>query len=210
MKLNPMLPLLSITFAILLFSCSDKKLSQSAESYRTFIAGVNFSFKSGKDVPSRLFTLEGTPLPERKPLFSINGKPFIPVIFHQGDSNLPDQETARKYIQDGFNVILVELMYQLIGDKAVISFIEMCRNNSIPLIIELHPGSFWRWLDEHEENNMWFSPDYPYNYYTGNKNQKIMIRQTHIRSFPDYSNPETKAEYHRQLKETLRYLSPYF
>jgi hypothetical protein len=210
MKFNPVLSLLPITFAVLLFNCSDREQSPPAELYRTFVAGVNFSLKNGKDVPSRLFTLEGTDLPERKPLFSINGKPFIPVIIHQGDSNLPDQETAGKYIQDGFNVILVELMYEHIGDKAVISFIEMCRNNSIPLIIELHPGSFWRWLDEHEENNMWFSPDYPYHYYTGKKNQKIMTRQTHIKSFPDYSNPETKAEYHRQLKETVRCLSPYF
>jgi hypothetical protein len=195
---------------LLLSSFTLTSRAQSPAAIKNPTLSVDFEFKSGGDVPSRLFIQKETPLPERKPLFSINGKPFIPVILHIGVSNLPDRETAGKYIRDGFNMMLVELHRRQAGEESVINFINMCRDTAIPLILELHPSSFWRWLDEHEENNMWFSPDYPYNYYSGTGNNKIKTRQTHIRSFPDYSNPETKREYHRQLKETLEALSPYF
>ena len=122
---------------------------------------VDFIFKSGEDVPTRSFIQKDTPLPEGKPLFAINGKAFVPVIMHVVARNLPDKEGITKYIKQGYNVFCLEMNYSQVGNRDVVDFIERCREEAVPLIAELRPGSLNDWLMENEECNMWFSPEYP-------------------------------------------------
>jgi hypothetical protein len=210
---------LPVIIIIGLTQCGDRTRKQSSGPSEKQPPVVDFIFNSAEDVPSRSFIQEGTPLPARKPLFAINGKPFVPVIMHVVARNLPDKEGITKYINEGYNAFCLELGYSQIGNRDVVIFIERCREEAIPLIVELHPGGLHAWLMEHEEGNMWFSPEYPSDAtvtrFTRPETREYETirydsRPTHINYFPDYANPETWAEYRRQLSETLNVLRPYF
>ena len=215
-------PVVSYLLVIVILSfthCGDKTRKQSSGPAEKQPAVVDFIFNSGEDIPSRLFIQEDTPLPERKPLFAINGKAFVPVIMHVLVRTLPDKEGMGQYLQEGYNVFCLEMNYSQIGNQDVVDFIERCREEAIPVIVELHPGGLHQWLVENEQCNMWFSPEYPSDAtvtrYTrpGTREYETTryeSRPTHINYFPDYANPETWNEYKRQLSETLEFLRPYF
>jgi hypothetical protein len=193
---NSLILFISVIIVVCFTQCKNCGGEHSSGQEEKSPPVVDFKFDSGEDVPTRLFIQKDTPLPEHKPLFSINGKPFVPVIMHIVSNNLPDENDIQKLIQQGYNTLCLVLNYSEIGEMNLIHFIERCKERAIPLIIELRPNGLHDWLKVHKEGNMWFSPKYP-------------SGATHIHYFPDYANPETWAEYQRQLKETLDFLKPY-
>ncbi|MFB3894949.1 MAG: hypothetical protein ACE14V_01460 [bacterium] len=145
------------------------------------------------------FSLSLTAYPNGKPAFALNSVLFNPVILTVSGGSESD---VLRYKTDGFNVIYIPIDYNsVIGNSSLLNFLNACKNQNMPVIIELNYGSLWSWLGSNETCNMKLSPDY--STYTSYPYQ-------YVHNYPDIMNPATRAFHTGKLESAVAALSGYF
>ncbi len=140
-----------------------------------------------------LFNLDLTRLENQKVIFTLNGQIYFPVIMSCGID--ATREQIKKFQADGFNCIYTPIDYPWIysRDKEIESFLDVCRELNMPVIIELASWDYW---------HSFLSTDVSCN--------MMMSTGEYIRNYPDFANPRAKEEYLKRFRTVLEFLKPYF
>lgn len=125
--------------------------------------------------------------------FTLNSEKIFPVIKNFTIYEVT-KENINKCRNDKFNLIYLKIDYSdVINSDRLIRAIELCKEQKIPIIVELNEYDLWIiWLRENESCNMQL--------YDGK----------YVHYYPDFVNPETRKEHLRRLEIMTKFFEKYY
>ena len=111
-----------------------------------------------------------------KPVFQLDGRPFYPLIYSDHFSKF-SREVLQRLAKQGFNMVQVAIDTEDTELPEFRACLEACQETGLPVLLELNDWRIRQVLIDKPELNM------------------VMSDGTPVRYFPDYSNPQTRAEH---------------
>ena len=127
--------------------------------------------------------------------FFLNNQRINPVILRR-NLPAPSIEELTQYKAEGFNVLLVRLQPDHAANPEVALYLDRCRANGMPVIVEYATDIWGGWLQGRPSRNLQLSPDYP----GGEK---------YVRYYPDFANPEVRDHVRNEVRSLVSSLRPY-
>ncbi|MEI7633552.1 MAG: hypothetical protein WCK47_04650 [bacterium] len=125
-----------------------------------------------------------------KPAFTLNDKPFYPVVAGVHYSSIT-QELIQSKRQEGFNALQFYIDTCNAGKPDLREAFDICMREGMPVLAEVHEWEFWKYLQSKPDLNM------------------IMRSGERVRHFPDYANPDALREHLSRYRKAAEALKEY-
>jgi hypothetical protein len=149
----------------------------------------------GFSMMQKPLTLTTTISPSGKPVFQLNDKEFIPVIY-MCSWQTATPEKVKQLINDGFNMLNLGIDAPDAENRnpALIAALERLKSQHLPIMVELLHGTVMGELKD--PNKLSWNME--------------LSNGERVKYFPDYANPEFREEFLKRLGNVVEFLKPYY